>query len=98
MKKIALLLCAAMIVSLTVVFVSAGGVGETSTASYATTPPVIDGEIDEIWSTTAKQALVCDADGLDITAAYKQNRKHSYLNSNFVCPYSSKSNPQYKNQ
>lgn len=72
MKKIALLLCAAMIASLMVVFVSAGGVGETSTASYATTPPVIDGEIDEIWSTTAKQELVCDADGLDITAAYTQ--------------------------
>ena len=72
MKKIALLLCAAMIASLTVVFVSAGSVGETSTASYATTPPVIDGEIDEIWNTTAKQELECGMGATDIAAAYTQ--------------------------
>lgn len=72
MKKLALLVCMAMLASLSVLFVSAADINQTSTASYATKPPVIDGEIDEIWDTTAKQIIENDADGVDFTDAYTQ--------------------------
>ena len=62
----------AMLASLSVLFVSAADINQTSTASYATKPPVIDGEIDAIWSTTAKQVIENDADGVDFTDAYTQ--------------------------
>ena len=72
MKKLAILVCMAMLASLMALCVSAADVNPTSTASYATTPPVIDGEIDGIWSTTAKQIIESDADGVEFTYAYSQ--------------------------
>ena len=71
MKKLAsLLLALSMAVSLTVA-ISANATGEVSTASYATVAPVIDGQIDEIWNHTARQAIAVPDDfEYDITGGY----------------------------
>lgn len=71
MKKIfSILLAVSMAVSLTVA-ISANTTGETSTASYATVAPVIDGQIDEIWNHTARQTIAIPDDfEYDITGGY----------------------------
>lgn len=71
MKKLtSILLALSMAVSLTVA-ISANTTGETSTASYATVAPVIDGQIDEIWNHTAHQNIAVPDDfEYDITGGY----------------------------
>ena len=69
-KLLSILFALSMAVSLTAA-ISANSTGETSTASYATVAPVIDGQIDEIWNHTAHQTIsVPEEYEYDITGGY----------------------------